>query len=116
MQAIGGEMVINKIPELKRLELNKENVTKVLFDCKVNENSKNNIPDNFLRCSIISQRTENEFWRRTISQNIKIIQYLLGQLYGVHKQKDPLTPGEGIINYKGQNGRMIIGHYLRFII
>ena len=35
-------------------------------------------------------------------QNIKIIQYLLGQLYGVHKQKDPLTPGEGIINYKGQ--------------
>lgn len=33
-------MVINKIPELKRLELNKENVMKVLFDCKVNENSK----------------------------------------------------------------------------
>ena len=32
--------MINKIPELKRLELNKQNVMKVLFDCKVTENSK----------------------------------------------------------------------------
>ena len=32
--------MINKIPELKRLELNKQNVMKVLFDCKVTENSQ----------------------------------------------------------------------------
>lgn len=42
------------------------------------------------------------FDEERLIQNIKIIQYLLGQLYGVHKQKDPLTPGEDIINYKGQ--------------
>ena len=32
--------MINKIPELKRLELNKQNVMKVLFDCKATESSK----------------------------------------------------------------------------
>ena len=32
--------MINKIPELKRLELNKQNVMKILFDCKATENSK----------------------------------------------------------------------------
>ena len=32
--------MINKILELKRLELNKQNVMKVLFDCKATESSK----------------------------------------------------------------------------
>ena len=42
------------------------------------------------------------FDEERLINNLWVIQYLLGQLQGVHKRKDPLTPGEGIINYKGE--------------
>ena len=95
--------MINKIPELKRLELNKENVMKVLFDCKVNESSKRRT----YGISFYSEKSSRkapkiEFDEDKLINNIGIIQYFLGQLYGVHKRKDPLTPAEGIINYKGK--------------
>ena len=95
--------MINKIPELKRLELNKENVMKVLFDCKVTENSKKTTyPISFYSDKSSRKAPKMSFDAERLINNIGIIQYFLGQLYGVHKRKDPLTPGEGIINYKGQ--------------
>ena len=95
--------MINKIPELKRLELNKENVMKVLFDCRVTENTKKSTyPISFFSDESSRKAPKMSFDEERLINNIGIIQYLLGQLYGVHKRKDPLTPGEGIVNYKGK--------------
>ena len=95
--------MINKIPELKRLELNKENVMKVLFDCKVTENSKKTThPISFYSKESSRKAPKMSFDEEKLINNLWVIQYLLGQLQGVHKRKDPLTPGEGIINYKGE--------------
>ena len=95
--------MINKIPELKRLELNKQNVMKVLFDCKVTENSKKTThPISFYSKESARTAPKMSFDEEKLIKNIGIIQYLLGQLQGVHQRKDPLTPGEGIINYKGE--------------
>ena len=95
--------MINKIPELKRLELNKENVMKVLFDCKVTENSKKTThPISFYSDESSRKAPKMSFDAEKLINHLEIIQYLLGQLQGVHKRKDPLTPGEGIINYKGE--------------
>ena len=95
--------MINKIPELKRLELNKQNVMKVLFDCKVTENSKKTTyPISFYSKKSSRKAPKISFDEEKVINNIGIVQYLLGQLQGVHKRKDPLTPGEGIINYKGE--------------
>ena len=92
-----------EIPELKRLELNKQNVMKVLFDCKINENSrKTTYPISFYSDELSRKAPKMSFDEEKLINNIGIIQYLLGQLQGVHKRKDPLTPGEGIINYKGE--------------
>ena len=95
--------MINKIPELKRLELNKENVMKVFFDCKVTENSKKSTyPISFYSDESSRKAPKMSFDEERLINNLEIIQYLVGQLQGVHKRKDPLTPGEGIINYKGE--------------
>ena len=92
-----------EIPELQRLELNKQNVMKVLFDCKVTENSKKTTPPiSFYSNKSARTAPKMSFDEEKLINNIGIIQYLLGQLQGVHKRKDPLTPGEGFINYKGE--------------
>ena len=91
-----------EIPELKRLELNKQNVMKVLFDCKATESSKKTFDVSFYSNKSSRKAPKISFDEEKLINNIGIVQYLLGQLQGVHKRKDPLTPGEGIINYKGE--------------
>ena len=91
------------IRELQTLELNKQNVMKILFDCKVTENSKKiTHPISFYSDKSSRKAPKMSFDEEKLINNLEIIQYLLGQLQGVHKRKDPLTPGEGIINYKGE--------------
>ena len=91
-----------EIPELKRLELNKQNVMKVLFDCKATETSKKTFDVSFYSDKSSRKAPKISFDEEKLIKNIGIVQYLLGQLQGVHQRKDPLTPGEGIINYKGE--------------
>ena len=94
--------MINKIPELERLELNKQNVMKVLFECRATDASKKTQAVSFYSKESSRKAPRYSFdVDRVVSQR-HVIQYFLGQIYGVHKRKDPLTPGEGIINYKGQ--------------
>ena len=94
--------MINKIPELKKLELNKQNVMKVLFDCKANESSQKTQTVSFYSKESSRKAPPILFDVNKVVNHRHIIQYFLGQLQGVHKRKDPLTPGEGIINYKGE--------------
>lgn len=91
-----------EIPELKRLELNKQNVMKILFDCKATENSKKATPITFYSKSSTRKAPPVLFDSEKMFKYYSTISYLLGQIKGVHEKKPFLTPAEGIFNYKGE--------------
>ena len=75
---------------------------KVLFDCKANDSSEKTQTVSFYSKESSRKAPKVLFDVDRVVSHRHIIQYFLGQIYGVHKRKAPLTPGEGIINYKGQ--------------
>jgi len=95
--------MINKIPELKRLELNKENVMKVLFDCRVTPNSTK-ITTSYIYHHEFSTRKAPQMKLDLdfLYQYQNLIRYWLGQIKDIHHQAFRLTPGAGIINYNGE--------------
>ena len=99
---IGEEIMINKIPELKRLELNKENVMKIMFEMRATPESKRKTESTFYSKSSIRKAPPVLFDSEKIFDYYSTISYLLGQIKGVHEGKVHLTPAEGIFNYKGE--------------
>ena len=94
--------MINKIPELKRLELNKENVMKVLFDCKATENSTNTITSTFYSKTSTRKAPPVKLDTTKLFSYSNLISYLFGQLKSIHKRQETMSPAEGIFNYKGE--------------
>lgn len=91
-----------EIPELKKLELNPQNVLELLLKCKATPQSTsvNNV-------SFYSSESTRKAPTFPIDQDIvfsyrKLITYWFGQLLAIHNHKEYMTPGEGIINYKGE--------------
>lgn len=94
--------MINKIPELKKLELNKQNVMEVLFKYKPTQNSKTIITANFYSKQSTRKAPPIQLDRSMISQYTDLLRYWLGQIQDLHQQKDRLTPAAGIFDYKGK--------------
>ena len=94
--------MINKIPELKKLELNKENVIELLFKCKATQNSKNVITANFYSRHSTRKSPPIQLDETIVLQHNELILYWMGQIQTLHQQKDKLTPAAGIFNYKGE--------------
>ena len=91
-----------EIPQLQRLELNKQNVMKILFDCKASENTKTP-----LQSTIYSEESSRKappitFDFEKLYDNKFLIGYLLGQIKGVHLKRKTLTPADGYFNYKNE--------------
>ena len=93
--------MINKIPELKRLELNKQNVMKILFDCKATENSTNTITSTFYSKTSTRKAPPVKFDTTKLFSYSNLVSYLFGQLKSIYKRQETMSPAEGIFNYKG---------------
>ena len=91
-----------EIPELKKLELNKQNVMEILFKCKASNTSSKTITANFYSDKSVRQSPSIQLDSQTLFSYNTLILYWLGQLQVIHQQKDKLTPAAGIINYKGE--------------
>ena len=91
-----------EIPELKRLELNKQNVMKVLFDCKATAESKKTQAVSFYDSSSSRKAPPVLFDLQKVYSYYFLIAYLLGQVKGLHEKRNTISPAEGIFNYKGE--------------
>ena len=94
--------MINKIPELKRLELNKQNVMKILFDCKATDNNPKTFISSFYDKTSSRKAPPIKFDASKLFAHTNLITYLFGQLKRIHERKEHISPGEGILNYKNQ--------------
>lgn len=85
------------------LELTKLNVYRLMQECKATENSKNKI-----RCSFYDEKAGKkmpvlEFDKKGIDNCRETINYMLGQLEAVHKNKQYLSVYYGLSNYHEEN-------------
>ena len=94
--------MINQIPELKKLELNKQNVVELLFKCKATDNSQKVVVANFYSEKSTRKSPPIKLDSRVLFSYNTVILYWIGQLQAIHQHKDKLTPAAGLINYKGQ--------------
>ena len=109
--------MINKIPELKKLELNKENVIELLFKCKANKNTKRVIIPNFYSITSTRKAPPIQLDEHIAIEHSRLIRYWVGQIKTIHEKKDTLTPAAGFFNYKGEkwtddNRALIALYYL----
>lgn len=91
-----------EIPELKKLELNKQNVMQILFNCKATPESRKKQAISFYDSSSSRKAPPVLFDMQKVISHYFSIAYLLGQVKGIHEKKNTLTPAEGIFNYKGE--------------
>jgi len=89
-----------EIPQLQRLELNKQNVMKILFDCKATPECKEIRHVSFFSKDSQRKAPEFPFDLSKIYNYSEVITYLLGQVYAFHAKKTQITPAEAIFNYK----------------
>lgn len=91
-----------EIPELKKLELNKQNVMELLFKCKPNSETKKNITANFYSIHSTRKAPPVQLDEELVINHSRLIRYYLGQVKNIHEKKDTLTPAAGIFNYKDE--------------
>jgi len=94
--------MINSIPELKRLELNKQNVMQLLYDCRATPNSTKVTTSNFYHETSSRKSPPMKLDLIQLYKNENLIIYWLGQIKDLHNQAFRLTPAAGILNYKNE--------------
>lgn len=97
-------MNTSQIPNqyLEKLTLSKENIMKLLYDCRVTE--KTTSPIKFSFYSKDSKRTapKIDFDLEKLAEYTPYIRYLFNQIYPVHNKQTKFSPGEGIIDFSGK--------------
>ena len=94
--------MINKIPELEKLELNQKNVMELLFKSKATPQTKKIIEATFYSKNSSRKAPVVLLDQDLVFAHYNLIRYWLGQIQNIHQQKKTLTPAAGIINYKGE--------------
>lgn len=90
------------IPELEKLELNQQNVMRVLAECR--PTAQTEIIANasiYSRHSVRKSPIVQLDLKKAYTYRCQLW-YFLGQLMAVHENRQKMTPGEGLINYKGE--------------
>lgn len=87
----------------EKLELNEENVLRLLKDCIKTDSTRKSFSDNFYSDKLKSKAPMLEFDIDKIGEHNKSINYLLGQLHAVHTHKETMSISYGIMDYKGNN-------------
>lgn len=91
-----------EIPELKKLELNKQNVMQLLYDCRVTPKSTIVITSNFYHETSSRKAPPMKLDLNQVYSKENLIVYWLGQIKDLHHQAFRLTPAAGILNYNNE--------------
>ena len=94
--------MINKIPELARLELNKQNVMKILFECRATDSGPKTFISPFYDKTSSRKAPPVRFDASKLFAYTNLTSYLLGQLKRIHEHKEHMAPEEGILNYNNE--------------
>lgn len=111
---------MKKIPELSKLELNKNNVMELLFKCKVTEKTKNPTISNFYSKCPSRKAPSIQLDKDIVLSHCNLIRYWLGQIKSIHTKQPTMTAGSGIINYQDKpwsndNNSLFALYYLSVI-
>ena len=89
--------------EFEKLELNEENVLRILKDCRKTDATRKVISNNFCSGELRDKYPTLDFDVDKLAEHKKSIRYMLGQLHAVHTHKKSMSIPYGIMNYKGDN-------------
>lgn len=87
----------------EKLELNEENVLRLLKACRKTDSTRKSISNNFYAGDLKSKAPTLEFDVDKVAEHKNSIRYLLGQLHAVHTHKKSMSIPYGIMDYKGNN-------------
>lgn len=87
---------------LEKLTLSKENILKVLYNCRVTEGTKHPMTFSFYSPTSSRKAPEMVFDYDKLTEYGQYIAYLFNQIYPVHNRQKTFSPGEGILDFSGK--------------
>ena len=94
--------MINKIPELKWLELNERNIISILKQCQPTQHTLKTIEVSFYSKDSTRKAPFVKFDMAELYSYSELIRYWVGQIKAVHQCKSKIIPSDGLFNYKSQ--------------
>lgn len=91
-----------EIPELKKLELNPENVMQIFAECRPDKNTQKVHYTSFYSEKSKRKAELMDFDMHKLYAHAELFRYWLGQIKGVHQKRPILITSDGLFNYKGE--------------
>ena len=93
--------MINKIPELKWLELNERNIMSIFKQCLATQNTQSPYSVSFYSDKSKRKAPSVQFDPKELISRTALFRYWLGQLKAIHQYQSKIIPSDGLFNFRG---------------